>query len=277
MIDVHATGRRTRWSLPQTAFQSLSASSSFIDELFGTRVAPGRSTSTRPLDVYIPAEQGDLLYSLVRYLRPHRTLEVGLANGFSTLHIAQALEDNQLGAHTAIDPFQSSDWDDVGLVSLQRAGLAKWVEHDPRPSHAALPAFEADDQKIQFAFVDGSHLFEYVMADFLGIDRILSVGGLIAFDDSDWPAVTSVIRFAITNRAYQVFETGIVIEPSPGRPNKMVNACRRWLRHQNFSRRIFRHDFLFPSRELGIEGRCVVLQKQTEDERDNQCRQLSDF
>ncbi len=297
MITLDSDTSTKKWTPPTRPFQSVRAGSDFVGELFACGRLVDRNNQVVPLDVFIPESQGDLLYSLVRYLRPQQTVEVGLANGISALHIALALRDNLTqvdkgqqrdrvhdreehsgrGHHTAIDPFQSSDWRDVGLVTLRRAGLQDLVSLDPRPSHWALPEIEAAGRRVQFAFIDGSHLFEYVMADFLGIDRILDIGGMIAFDDSDWPAVTSVIRYAVTNRHYRVFDTGVVIEPSPGRPRRLVQSLRRWLRSGRAMHKIFRHDFLFPSLELGIDGRCVVLQKQIDDERDNQRRQWIDF
>lgn len=265
------------WTPPNRSFEARRTSCAFIDEIFASRQLVDGEGRTVSLDVFVPAQQGDLLYSLVRYLRPRACVEVGLANGISTLHIAKALQENGSGHHTAIDPFQSCDWSDIGLVTLRRAGLRELVSLDPRPSHWVLPEMESSGRRIQFAFVDGSHLFDYVMADFLGIDRILDVGGVIAFDDSDWPAVNAVIRFAITNRDYRVLDTGVVIEPSPGRPRWMVQRLREFARRCSPLRRVLRHEFLFPSNEIGIAGRCVVLQKQSEDQRDNQTRQLTEF
>lgn len=266
------------WIAPADApFKLVSAGSQFIDNVFRCRSLVRRDGTRLPLDVYIPPAQGDLLYSLVHYLQPNRTLEVGLANGVSAMYIAQSLHDNGKGKHLAIDPFQQSDWDDVGLLTLHRAGLEQWVSLDPRPSHWALPDIEEVGERIQFAFVDGSHLFDYVMADFMAIDRILDIGGMIAFDDSDWPAITGVIRFAIANRDYEVFPTGVVIEPSPGRPRLVARGLRLLAQRFGSLRRILRNDFTIPSSQLGIQGRCVVLRKRSNDQRDSQRRQLDDF
>src|SRR5207245_1796399 len=132
------------------------------------------------------------------------SVEIGMANGFSTLFIAQALRENGIGRHIAIDPYQTADWGGAARVSLRRAGLDQLVEVIEKPSHQALPELEQQGAVAQFIFVDGSHMFDYVMADFLLADRILAEGGLIAFDDSDWDAVSKVMRFALSNRHYTV-------------------------------------------------------------------------
>ena len=99
------------WSEPRgSPFEIMSADSAFIDNVNASSSLVGRSGRHQPLEIYIPASQGNLLYSLVRYLRPQQTLEVGMANGISSLYIAQALHDLGDGRHLAIDPFQQSDW-----------------------------------------------------------------------------------------------------------------------------------------------------------------------
>lgn len=246
-------------------------------EMFRQRRITSRDGRPLPLDVFIPQQQAQLLYSLVRGLRPRATLEIGLANGISALFIAQALRDNGTGRHVAIDPYQSSEWGQAGMVALERAGLANWVTLREALSHQVLPELERDGLRIQFAFVDGSHLFDYVMADFLNVDRLLDVGGLIAFDDSDWPAIEAVLRFALANRHYEVYPTGVIIEPSRFRPTLPARLLRAAGRRLRCLRTRLRQDFLRPSHELGIRGRCVVLRKTAEDDRDNQARTFVPF
>lgn len=267
-----------QWTAPNgRAFQCQTPNAPFLDELFQSKTVLGRRGNPIPLEVYIPKLEGELLYSIVRYLRPMATMEIGLANGISALYIAQALRDNGMGRHLAIDPFQHTDWEEAGLVTLERANLDELVTLEARPSHSVLPDLEQEGLRVQFAFVDGNHLFDYVMADFLGIDRILDVGGLIAFDDSDWPAVTSVIRFALANRAYGVFRTGHVVEPAPIRPRWASRALRVLAIRLPALQRILHPGFLAPNHSLGIEGRFVVLKKLADDQRDSQSRHFVPF
>ena len=248
-----------------------------VTEMLSSRELIHRDGTCVPLDVFIPEEQGRLLYDLVRTQRPKSTLEVGLANGISALFIAQALRDNGAGQHIAIDPFQTSDWGQAGLVALERAGLDDLVVLHEQLSHHAIPDLERDGIRIQFAFVDGSHLFDFVIADVLSIDRILDVGGLIAFDDSDWPAIDAAIRFTLANRRYEIEDTGVVIEPSRYRPSLSGRLLRAIGRSVPSIGHRLRREFLFPSPELGIRGRCVVLRKTGDDERDNQSRHFFPF
>ena len=50
-----------------------------------------------------------------------------MANGMSTLFIAQGVKDNGGGTHTCIDPFQSTQWANTARNSVQRAGMQDMV------------------------------------------------------------------------------------------------------------------------------------------------------
>ena len=255
-----------------TTFELLECQCPRLEQAYATRSVPTVDGGTAPMDVYIPRDEGNLLYSIVRHLRPSATIEVGMANGLSTVFIAQGHRDNGEGRHIAIDPFQNSDWHGAGLVLVREAGLDRFVELREKPSHQALPELEQEGLRPSFVFIDGAHLLDYVMADFLSTDRMLSVGGMIAFDDSDWPAVSQVIRFAIANRGYEVAFPEIVIEPPAIRPaviSKLVRIAGRAVPKLGSK---FRAEFMTPSENIGVIGRCVVLRKTGADQRDSQSR-----
>jgi predicted O-methyltransferase YrrM len=254
------------------AFRTRECPLALLDDLYRTRVVPTSNNGWAPMNVYIPREEGDFLYSLVRYIKPQVTVEVGMANGLSAAFIAQALADNDQGRHIAIDPFQQTDWHGAGLALLNRAGLSELVDWREAYSHQALADLERSGVRVQFAFIVGSHLFDYVLTDFLGVDRILDIGGLIAFDDSDWSAVTAVIRFVLANRHYEIAYPGVVIEPAPYAPTISSRILRAATRIVPKLANKLRPDFLAPSHEAGIRGRCVVLRKLGHDDRDSQSR-----
>jgi predicted O-methyltransferase YrrM len=253
-------------------FRLLACSNSVIEGLYRDRVVTLADGRRKPLDVYIPRAEGNFLYSLVRHVRPSFTIEVGMANGLSSLFIAQALKDNGHGSHIAIDPFQFSDWAGAGMTALRRAGLDSLVRLVEKPSYQALPMLEQQGIVAEFFFVDGSHLFDYVITDFLCADRILQAGGLMAFDDSDWPAITQAIRYVLTNRHYQVAFPNIVIEPPRVRPGLFAKLLRIAGRRVPRLQEKLRPDFVMPDERLGVLGRCVVLRKLGADDRDSQSR-----
>jgi predicted O-methyltransferase YrrM len=253
-------------------FRLLRCPTPALEEAYARREVPTADGRKLPMGVHIPREEGDYLYSLVRHLKPAATLEVGLANGLSAAFIAQALRDNGAGRHVAIDPYQNTDWHGLGMALVAACGLADLVDLVELPSHQALPEMERRGRRVGFAFVDGSHLFDYVLTDFLCVDRLLTAGGVVAFDDSDWPAVTAVIRYALANRHYEVAHPDVVVEDALHTPTVAGRLLRRVARAVPKLGAKLRDDFLVPSYDKGIRGRCVALRKRKDDDRDSQSR-----
>ncbi len=240
-----------------------------VERIYSSLTLPLEDGGSTPLDVYIPRAEGDYLYSLVRHHKPAMTVEVGLANGLSALFITAAHAENSIGGrHVAIDPYQRTDWNNVGVGLIRQAGFADYLRLIELPSHQALPDLEREGVKAGLIFIDGAHSTDYVFSDALCSDRILAVNGLLAFDDSDWPAVQPVIRYFVTNRHYEPAHPEIIIEPPPGRPF----ALGRLLCRLPVLRDRLRSDFVRLPADLGIVGRCVVLRKLREDDRDSQNR-----
>jgi hypothetical protein len=61
------------------------------------------------------------------------------------------------------------------------------IELHEAPSFQVLPKLQADGLRIDFAFIDGCHTFDYAMVDFFYIDKMLRVGGVVVFDDEYYP------------------------------------------------------------------------------------------
>ncbi len=150
----------------------------------------------------IPRETGALLYDLVKR-GAHKTLEVGMAYGLSSLHICQAHRDKGGGSHTAIDPFQDG-WKSIGVLNVRRAGLEDLLRVIEAPSCEALPQLLEKGERFDLAFIDGAHRFDNVILDFFYVDRLLNVGGVVVFDDLGMPPVYDAVSYVIRNRAYEI-------------------------------------------------------------------------
>jgi cephalosporin hydroxylase len=134
---------------------------------------------------------------LLREGRPENTLEIGMAFGGSALVFAGIGRDVCSSAyrHMAIDPYQSTVWDGVGVQCLEMAGLAKYVEVVQQPSCLVLPRLLAEERSFGLIYVDGSHLFEDVFVDAYFSARLLSDKGSLLFDDSSNRHVAKVLAF----------------------------------------------------------------------------------
>jgi Methyltransferase domain len=134
---------------------------------------------------------------LLRRGRPDNTLEIGMALGGSSLIFADVGRSVCSGAycHTAIDPFQSTVWDGVGVQGLESAGLLSCVELLEEPSCLVLPRLLAEGRRFGLIYVDGSHIFEDVFVDAYFSARLLTDQGYLLFDDSSDRHVSKVLAF----------------------------------------------------------------------------------
>jgi hypothetical protein len=70
-------------------------------------------------------------------------------------------------------------------------------------SDEALPALRAEGIRLDFAFIDGRHMMDIALVDFVYIDRMLDVGGILVFHDTWMPAVAEAVAYVLANRAYE--------------------------------------------------------------------------
>jgi predicted O-methyltransferase YrrM len=148
----------------------------------------------------LPVVRGEYLFRLVRDRRPEATLETGFAYGVSALFIAEALRQNGAGRHIVIDPFERTRFDGLGLAHLEEAGLADRVTFYEEPSQLCLARLAQEGVRVDLAFVDGHHLFDYVIADCLLAAQLLPEDGLLVVDDTNLPAIARACDFFATNR-----------------------------------------------------------------------------
>jgi predicted O-methyltransferase YrrM len=166
-------------------------------------IPPFRPTS-------IPKEEGEALSKWVKIEKAERTIEIGLAYGFSALHIGEGL---LLGnatnpKHTVIDAYQAQEdkYAKVGLNILTEAGLGEIIEFYGEKSEIVLPRLLSENRNFDFAFVDGCHLFDCVFLDLFYLGRIVKKGGIIFLDDYDKPAIRKSATFFIKNLEWKIEE-----------------------------------------------------------------------
>jgi predicted O-methyltransferase YrrM len=230
-----------------------------VEEILRSKqVRTADGLATLPLKDSINIEIGNLLQKLIVDKRPSVSLEIGLAYGLSTLFICEALAQVGGQRHIAIDAFQSSMWSGIGLHNVRSAGFGNLLELREELSQDALPRLFAEGVKIDFAYIDGTHTFDQKIVDFFYIDRILNVGGVIAFDDCDWPSIHQVCRFIATNRPYRV--CGSTAGTPPGIRGRIVKSAAR---HSKNLRLVVKPHFLQPDEQLGIVAgaRCIAFEK----------------
>ena len=238
-----------------------------LKEIVETGFCKNPAGETVKLDFQVPPEVGEFLRSVVTEVKPVTSLEVGLAFGISALCICDGLEQTPRTRHIVIDPGQLQEpFKGQGLHNLKLAGYGDLIDFRNQSSHLALPKLEEEKCQVDFAFIDGIHSFDHTLVDFFHVDRLLRVGGVVAFDDCYWTSVHKVCRFIARNRAYRVFRCSKPTStPHLSLQHRLLDALGRKIQKV---RDVLKSDFLVPDIELGLlPCRCIAFRKESDDQR----------
>ena len=139
----------------------------------------------------------------------------------------------------SVDPKQTEHYQDAGLDAIARAGFSQRHRLVHRPSYEGLPALLGEGLRLQFAYIDGWHTFDYVLLDFFYIDKMLDVGGVVAFNDCWMPSVDRVVAFALSHRDYEEIDVGL----RRGKPKREMLHRRPGRQHEDrYLRKVTNHE-----------------------------------
>lgn len=209
--------------------------------------------------------QGLFLQKVFDKVQPKKSLEVGLALGISTLFILE--KHKQLDAadkcHIIIEPFS---WGDAAIHNIRKEGLEKYVDIRNDFSHVVIPSLFLDKQRIQFAYVDTTKVFDTVLHDFYFIDKILDVGGVVVFDDATMGGISVVIRFVNSLPHYEILDKYEKTDVS------VAFKIGRFLFQKAISLIPFKEKYLpfyslKTSSQLGLDYNAIAFRKTAEDSR----------
>jgi len=139
-------------------------------------------------------ERGILLYSIIAKYKPLHVLEIGTAKGYSTLCMAWAMADYNIpGTIYTIDPtlntkFQITIKNEISVLTTpqlwKKVASDSWLSKiKPLSGYSGQVMAEYKFPKIDFAYIDGHHVFEAVEHDFYATLNISSNYFQILFDD----------------------------------------------------------------------------------------------
>lgn len=189
-------------------------------------------TADRPLGMR-PSEI-EMLSKLVHEFGCRRVLEIGMANGSSTVMLLRALKDVGGGEVISIDPFQYGDavaGDEaysirgVGMENVKASGLASMHRLINDYDYVAMPRLVENKEKFDLIFIDGYHSFDYTFVDFFYADLLLNDQGICAFHDTGFPAVNKVVQFVLRNKPYKMIGPAPLVY-TPDLPRRI--ARRAW-------------------------------------------------
>lgn len=215
--------------------------SAIPNAVLGEIITKGRVVDDAGLEHHvhsqIPVQYAEALYRMVLRRKPRTVIEVGMAYGISTLSILTALK--ELGDDRrliSIDPGQSTTWHGAGKLAVSRSGLGSLHQLMETYDYFALPELLKSGQRIELAYIDGWHTFDFVLLDLFYLDRMLNVGGVMAFNDCGFRSVHRAIKFLLSHRKYREVDAGL--RPDYHGRNFVVSTLRR-LRGMNVNDRYF--------------------------------------
>lgn len=157
------------------------------------KLAPQLESLTLPqISGGVNAGDRRALFYLIRALQPQRVLEIGTHVGFSTLHIAKALQQN--AADTArlitvdiadVNSPGKQPWAAFGL-DYSPAGLLEQANCRPLVEFVtadALTFLDKGSERFDFIFLDGSHTATAVYQEVPKALKRLNPGGVILLHD----------------------------------------------------------------------------------------------
>lgn len=176
--------------------------SALAEQIINEHVTYDAEGNQIPGSSFVAMEEGRALRDLIQQDRTvKQTLEIGCAQGVSSLFICGALGDR--GRHTIIDPFQEKDWHGAGLAALRKEGHANF-EFVEELSEIALPKWVQEGRQFDLIFVDGNHMFEHALLDMVFSTKLLRVGGYLAVDDTGMPPVAKALEYVEKFPCYEV-------------------------------------------------------------------------
>jgi predicted O-methyltransferase YrrM len=241
-----------------------------LEEILRTRKVTSEDGKRFPLRDEISMNEGALLQHIIDEIKPRTSLEIGCAYGISALFICESLKKVGATKHIVIDPNQNSLFNGIGLKNLRQAGYEDLIEFIEQPSEIALPRLLEHETRIDFAFIDGWHTFGHTLLDFFYVNRMLNVGGVVAFDDTNWKSISKLCRFISRYPCYRIF--GIL---PPETKNLHAQTIRSFSMTKKLVKSLITHVIaLKPSLEyfkqdlkIARAGRCIAFIKEKEDKR----------
>lgn len=180
------------------------AATAEIRRILNTDRVPGRA--------YCPDSEGDLIHALITAHDYRRCLQTGFGTGSTALYMLLATERS---AGTVL----SLDWSPNNFNEIGRRHLAG-TRFEPRHTLVEEPSYKAMSRLLQaetpfdFVFLDGWKTFDYLAHELFIINRLLTDGGCVMFDDSHMPSVHRAIGMLVRHYGYEEIDYGRYGEPA---------------------------------------------------------------
>ena len=232
-----------------------------LEEIFKTRKF--KNSRNEVVDVHSETSkaQCEYLQKLIRDNNFSNSIEIGFAYGTSTLAIVEEVAKRN-GHHTVIDKYEIVSWGSSGLDLIEQAGYEKDITFIEEYCYAVLPRLLASGKQYDFAYIDSTKQFDWLLVDFFFIDKLLKVGGIIVFDDVPFPSIRKLMRYIVQFPSYRVHSQ--FPENYPVSAGMKLAGMFKALPKAG---KLIRPEILVTDHKMGLNTGCVAIQKIDEDKR----------
>jgi predicted O-methyltransferase YrrM len=211
----------------------------YIKKIYDQNYIRDMNNNKIKLKSHISPRERYHLYKLIKKFKIKKTLEVGCANGISTLYILSALHENMKKSgnsaynHTAIDPYQTTQWNQAGLINVRNSKMNDIFTLIEDKSYNVLPhLLQKFPKYYDMIFIDGFHTFDYTLIDFFYSDLLLKINGFIVIDDIRHKGVKKCLKYILTNyKHYKLYKSSV---STMATLRKVSDDNRAWDYHNDF-------------------------------------------
>lgn len=233
----------------------------YLEQIFSTQQFLNSKNEVVAVHSETSKDQCAFLQKIIRDNKCKNSLEIGFANGISALAIVEEVSKNG-GRHFVIDKFQKRDWHDNGIDLLNIAGYKNEFDFSDKYCYEILPELMFAGKKFDFAYIDSTKQFDWLLVDFFYIDKILEKNGFIVFDDVVFSGIRKLLRYIAQFPDYKVYAQY---------PQNFENSTQKKIfrlgKYLPFSEKWLKQELYLTDNEIGVNSWCVALQKTGEDSR----------
>jgi predicted O-methyltransferase YrrM len=126
-----------------------------IEQIYTTDRVTDAAGNKIPTHSNIEKREGLFLAGIIQAdPRIRKTLEIGFAQGLSSLFICSALAGREGAAHTILDPNQMTQWKGVGIENMRRAGFSFYTLIQEYSQFALPRLAQLQPASFDFIFID---------------------------------------------------------------------------------------------------------------------------
>ncbi len=232
-----------------------------LTSIFETRKFTTKTGEVVEVNSETSKKQCEFLQQIIRDNKFKSSIEIGLAFGMSALAITEEVVKNG-GKHLTIDKFENNGWHGYGLDLLEQANLRDQVEFHEEFCYITLPQLLAQNRKFDFAYIDSTKQFDWLLVDFFYLDKLLEINGVIVFDDAAFPGIRKLLRFISQFPNYEIYRH----YPSnkPEADSSKIKLFKKLFSNAN---NILKEELIHSDYELGVNTYCLAIRKIAEDTR----------